>query len=644
VLTLCRGRSHDDFYFRHPERITGDKPPVPFLSMGRPEIVRRLAAKECLRRAFLAAGVRWDESPVPPDSHGEFGLLANWLADGNRRERVQQWLATSPEVSAVVEGLTAGVAEVGELEDPEGYVRRALFEQLNQAAANPELTGDGLAERVAEAAVLPMYGMPSRSRLLYHRLQQSGAHTIDRDLDLAVTEFAPASQRTKDKRVHQAIGFTAPLMYRGGRWVPSGADPLPEQRWMRRCESCHFTRTADDRPDDSFCPDCGRAMDEPHPFRVYEFAVPLAFRTTLGPGEDAKEEDDLLTVGAATVAESDPSPCNAVPDTNSGLGYSPSGRVYRVNDRRGLLFTGQLGTTLRGNQRLEHQWVDERFRSAGGIAFTPTGPVQSIAIAAPKTTDVLRIRPSVVPQGLTLDPLASAGAVKAAFYSAAFVLRSVAAERLDTNPEEFDISNVRQIELANGVKAGEIVLNDHLANGAGFVRWLGDNWREILESMVGTPPAGTFVSQLISETHRRECDSSGYDCLRQYRNMSYHGLLDWRLGMSLLKCLHSPGYRAGLDGTFASADLEGWMQLAVQRRDSFCESFGCTAQDFGPLPGFIVGSKQVIVVHPLWNTYRPDGLLAAACSTASASAEPIRFADTFNLLRRESRVYQSLGD
>ena len=35
VLTLCRGRSHDEFYYRHPERITGDRPPVPFLSMSR---------------------------------------------------------------------------------------------------------------------------------------------------------------------------------------------------------------------------------------------------------------------------------------------------------------------------------------------------------------------------------------------------------------------------------------------------------------------------------------------------------------------------------------------------------------------------------------------------------------------------------
>ena len=56
-----------------------------------------------------------------------------------------------------------------------------------------------------------MFGMPSRVRVLYHGLSGGVASVIDRDLDLAITEFAPGSQRTKDKRVHRAIGFTAAL-------------------------------------------------------------------------------------------------------------------------------------------------------------------------------------------------------------------------------------------------------------------------------------------------------------------------------------------------------------------------------------------------------------------------------------------------
>src|SRR6185503_12149978 len=48
ALTVCRGRSHDDFYFSHPERITGDPPPAPYLDLRRPEILQRVFASELL--------------------------------------------------------------------------------------------------------------------------------------------------------------------------------------------------------------------------------------------------------------------------------------------------------------------------------------------------------------------------------------------------------------------------------------------------------------------------------------------------------------------------------------------------------------------------------------------------------------------
>lgn len=642
VLTLCRGRSHDEFYYRHPERITGDKPPVPFLSMSREEIAERLVVKECLRRAFLACGVEWWESPVPPDSHGEFGLAASWNDDPGRRAAVRDWLSSSPEVAEVAAAvaLGPGCPAAAVLEQ---FARGPLFDILCAAAQNPELSGEGLAERLAEGAVLPMYGMPSRSRLLFHQLRGDTPSQIDRDLDLAITEFAPGSERTKDKRIHTPIGFTAPYLYRTGRWEPSSGDPLAGRRWMERCERCHFTRTSDTEPNDPVCPECGCARDDvPVAFRVFRFAVPLGFRTSMHPGKDAKEEGEVMAMGTASVAESDPQPCVPVPSTNSALAHTVSGRVYRINDRRGQLFSGQLGTTTRAGQILDNQWLDERFQAADDIVFAPSSPRESLALASPKTTDVIRIRPTLVPPGVGLDPLMSSGAVKAAYYSAAFVLRSLAAELLDTDPEEFDVSNVRQVELVDGSKVGEIVLNDHLANGAGFVAWVNQHWADVLARATSTTePTNSFIGALTSPSHRSDCDSSGYDCLRQYRNMSYHGLLDWRLGLSLLRVLSDASFVAGLDGNFTLPDLDGWIDFARDRRDAFCGTFSCTPQDFGPLPGFVAGVTQVLVVHPLWDTYRPQGVLAEA--RAAASAAPLRHVDTFNLLRRESWCYQSLG-
>lgn len=648
VITLCRGRSHDEHYYNFPDKITGDKPPVPFLSLSRKEIAERLMAKECLRRAFQAAGVRWWHSPIPPDSHGEFGTVAEWHADAGRRENVSNWLENATEIKDMALALTVGCGEQINYSDLERFARELLPGKVDSCANNPELGGSGLAERLAEGAVLPMFGMPSRVRLLYHGIRQKECFTIDRDLDLAITEFAPGSQKTKDKRIYAAIGFTAPLLYQN-RWVIADGNPLPWRRWMERCERCHYTKTHEQKPDQEICPECGFSADAETgaAFRVFQVAVPLAFRTALNRGKDAKEDSEVLISGAGTVAESDQSPNTPVAETNCSVAFSPAGRVFRINTRRGQLFGGALGTAWLApdRYRFPHQWVDERYQSGGedGVQFQSTDQAERIAIASPKTTDLLRIKPASVPLGLCLDPLKTGASVKAAYYSAAFIIRAVAAERLDIDPEEIDISNVRYVEEPDGSQVGEIVINDHLPNGAGFTNWVAENWKTILAAAVDIAPlANSFTGALISASHRA-CDASCPECLRHYRNMSYHGLLDWRLGLSLLRVFATDNFLCGLDGEFSMPELNNWMDTARSLRDMFCQSFTqCTAQNFGPLPGFEVGTRRVIIIHPLWDQSRPTGYLAEAVATFEVDAQ-IRYLDTFNILRRPSWAYQQIG-
>ena len=223
--------------------------------------------------------------------------------------------------------------------------------------------------------------------------------------------------------------------------------------------------------------------------------------------------------------------------------------------------------------------------------------------------------------------------IRAAYYSAAFILKAVAAEILDIDPDEFDISNVRQVELGDGTRVGEIVISDHLANGAGFTNYVSDHWKDLLELTTNsTAMTNTFASSILSQEHRVSCDSSCYNCLRNYRNMSYHGLLDWRLGVSLLRCLQSAEFNCGVDGNFSVPDLEGWIEHATELRDSFGASFSAKSCDFGSLPGLEIGNRQVLVVHPLWDRRHPVDLFAEAL--ASCRDDGAQTLDTFNLLRR----------
>ena len=76
ALTLCRGRSHDDYYFQRPDRITSDPPPQPYVDMRREAILERVLAKEILRQAFAALGLF--NAQGGDSVHGEFGDASAW--------------------------------------------------------------------------------------------------------------------------------------------------------------------------------------------------------------------------------------------------------------------------------------------------------------------------------------------------------------------------------------------------------------------------------------------------------------------------------------------------------------------------------------------------------------------------------------
>ena len=487
----------------------------------------------------------------------------------------------------------------------ENYAREQLYENIQRCANNSELIGDELAERLAEGGILPMYGMPSRVRNLYHH-DPSGRQkfaTIDRDLDLSITEFSPSSEKTKDKRIYTSIGFTAALTQGEQNKNMLMANPLSSRKWMLRCQRCQYIQTSIEEINEQNCPIC--QADSSVGLRIFQWAVPLGFRTSLKTGADAKEEYDILISGAASVAESNLRGLHIVPNTNTQIDFSEAGNVYRINDNRGQYFSGCIGTASVGKSGfLTNQWIDTRFQSTHNnddrtVSFKPTGETEAIAIVAPKTTGVLRIQPVKVPEGLCLDPITQGSAIKAAFYSAAFIVRSVTAQELDIDPEELDVSGLRQVVRNNGdQKVGELVISDRLANGSGFTDWLAKHWKDILKEQI-LNSKNSFAEAIVDQKHRDKCDSSCYDCLQQYRNMNYHGLLDWRLGLSLLRVLANDNFSCGLDGKFDTPDLDGWLHTATKLRDTFCSSFSyCSPQQFGELVGFTLGDKKVIVVHP----------------------------------------------
>ncbi|WP_449372009.1 helicase-related protein [Arthrobacter psychrolactophilus] len=71
AITSCRDSAHDEYYFNHAYRMTGDMPPQPFLDLGRIRILQRVVAAEVLKRAFasLTAAPEW--GPIASMEHSE---------------------------------------------------------------------------------------------------------------------------------------------------------------------------------------------------------------------------------------------------------------------------------------------------------------------------------------------------------------------------------------------------------------------------------------------------------------------------------------------------------------------------------------------------------------------------------------------
>ena len=95
---------------------------------------------------------------------------------------------------------------------------------------------------------------------------------------------------------------------------------------------------------------------------------------------------------------------------------------------------------------------------------------------------------------------------------------------------------------------------------------------EELTTLPSTPSAQpTFLEQLNAKSHKDQCNTSCYQCIRRYGNRSHHELLDWRLGLAVLELFHNPDFRCGLDGDFSHPSIEDWRERLTEKLNQVSE-------------------------------------------------------------------------
>jgi len=679
VITFCRGRSHDAYYYAHPAAITGDPPPPPFLASGHDPIPERLLTKVWMRAAFQkvrddyveGGGVYPGDLLVPPDVHGEYVPTDEYYGDregADWQARLRDALDATVEVrDSFIEMACIDADQRGRIRAKvtSGYLIDAIEAQRKFKPKNRR----GLAQFLAERGLLPMYGMPTRVRQLYLGLRPESDDkntdydwsTMDRDLDTAVFEFAPGSVLTKDKQRHKVIGFSgtlAPPERRGRNMVlESLSDWTESEHCVALCPACGSAKYSLERPQDPQpCDDCGIEIE---PEQFADYVTPAAFRTDFSPsGADLDAVGRMAVRTVATVLHNG-EPVEAghlrlrrgagvtIMQLNDGpdddFGQPTRFVVQEAEDL--VVRVPRLSTTaLTSSQAIEVG----QLMPAGRWVTTP-GSERSLGLIAKKETDALYLELLAFDKRLTLDRVARKGdyshlPTRSAAISATQILVQKAALDLDVASDEFEALEPR-------LREGKPMLQmaDSLINGSGLCRRLGEDRSD------GTPHIVHLVHQILADgtkwplvdflrqdddgDHAARCQTSCYRCIQRYGNRSYHGLLDWRLGLAYLRALVMPGYTIGLDAKDRDLpETKGWHARALALAEAVAgmrpNSLVAELHKPSGLPSLRErqpGGNVFLIVNPLWRT---DGNFGSSLSGGAK----VRFVDTFNLERRPLRA------
>lgn len=586
ALTFCRGRSHDNYYYyQATEEITGGIPAYPTISVnpivdGVPNAV--ILKRIVLKHILMAISSREQGWATKTGTAGQLGNTGNWKTVV--RPRIKDWIQNhQSDINGIIHYYTSQfVAQTDPLNsDLISWLNNDILSLMDEAIDNS--TQDDNAQAFAEAGLLPMYGMPSAIRDLYHSGSSNGqpykyyeiySGVIDRPIEQAITEFAPGAIKTKDAAEYQSAGLTVPLTYLARRKTladlaidPEELDPLQHSYNL----NLNGAEIMSVEP-------YNQNLIDPINLSTVRLVIPKAFRTDriIGNKGEYNQEDDTRSNYTPVEIWVDAKSSAPASITGGSLlwevwnGDNKKGDVWYINTNNGELFRGERAIRKNaGSYLVEPRFFSQQItptNEAQVIGSSPNFMVEGcykkdywstdnnperIAIGAKKVTDILCLSMDVskIPQVINLNCLTgNRSAIIAAFYSAATLIQRTFADEIDIQPEEIEISEVK-IDSTSGMPS--IYLNDKAANGAGFISLLCKTdpatgvlkLQSIMEDIVSPNPKSKFIRAILS--HKDECATACPKCLDTFYNRGIHHVLDWRLGMDIIKLMIDGTYEMG---------------------------------------------------------------------------------------------------
>ncbi|MDD6184229.1 MAG: DEAD/DEAH box helicase [Bacteroidales bacterium] len=645
ALTFCRGRSHDTyFYEKATDEITGGKPADPTLSVNpivgqdtNLVIVKRIILKHIL----MEISAKRPEWAIHSGTCGQLGgvgaIQGNWQNDV--RPEIKNWITNNnQEITDIVRYcLSQYIPNNANAEtDILNWIQKDVLNLMDDAISN-SVQGDN-AQAIAEAGLLPMYGMPTAVRNFYHSGSRTGIRNhifkenydgiIDRPIEQAITEFAPGSMKTKDNAEYTSAGLTVQLDHIPMKdnlndlaIVKDALDPLQY--------SYNISFVGDIV--DSIEKYDQNQIDNTSTFRL---VIPKAFRTDsimFNKGDSLQEDDSrsnympsLIWVDAKT--SHSPGISHGAGKREAWNGDKQKGDVWYLNTNNGKCFEGQLAwkklNDRSGQYTIEPHYFTPLINAQNEnslIQFAPNFMInpkdqnwvtdrnkQTIVLGAKKLTDIICLSLDInkIPTCLNLCANdRNRAAIIAAFYSAATLIQRTFADKHDIDPQEIEVSEVKIDPYTN---LPSVYLNDKAANGAGFVSMLNNELEDLLKDIVSPRPTSRFIQSILS--HKSDCATSCPRCLNTFYNRGLHHVLDWRLGMDVIKLMVDSNYQMGYDDLANTpyddlADVFNKLGERVQRAHPAGNVVYTPNNGHDWRTGYFTNDGRNVehLIHPLWN-------------------------------------------
>ena len=614
AMTFCRGRSHDLYYYeKATNRIVGGKVEPPTLALApyqdangfhiKQSIMQRVITKHIMRIALTGL-----YNPDLQDTAAEFDTVEEWK-NGNTKTKLVIWLQTYPKtVHDIVHYYydqfnTQKTPISSDINEVETWINNDLVSKIDgivQSYPDPLV---GLGQCLVEMGVLPKYGMPLDVRYFYHGynfVHDEKIRTIDRSSEMAITEFAPGAEKTKDKGKYQVAAICVPMKIGKGNkpiYVNPNADAL-ENKYV-----ANLSATANDSPITNIVPySSGQVLTSQDKIII----LPQAYRADEIEGNRGKSIDN--NDRGSRFAQSEVWANNGSRGSSqtiknckiSAFGFaSNDAEVWHLNTNARKWYYGHYGIS--------------NLPMGGNTTFTfDDGKKQGsmeIGLGSRKVTEMVCIEMENIPPTLDLNcDTGNSSAIRAAFISAGFLLQRTLADKLDVTPEEIEVIE----KIQNGKPM--IYLSDALPNGAGIVGYLykNNNLEDLLKEIVNfsTP----FMQSLKDPQHRKKCFTACQECLDSYSNRGYHHILDWRMGVGILRLMLDDQFDFGFDANKRSlyedlVDYDDIFNAASIKLDGASSLkwnnhlYATLTQIQGVGPSAKSTTTYKVLYHPLWNKH-----------------------------------------